>query len=433
LWFIHLELPGYISHHHHHHHVPEGLGVFPVPWSSRWSWFLHLFLGRPMFLRPFGLYCSACFGSLCPSSVYVVATFSGTGYISRLTLLLDTPDRVIICKDLGLLLLTLYAYIYKHKKMKLDVQDLYQSLAVTTCVIYSLASECPFKCIYIHKALNIFTMEVQMFCDITLRRMVGAVNPRITPHWYLKTLRYYGCYLSPSPSPVFVITLINLLLMVIVVSTNTAFPLWALMLLTPHKRVRHDEIRRTKWRKLQLQDFGVIFGGVIFIQNLVNSVHWFGIQIWRTGRPNRQIWASSCVLFSCRVYKLTHRKVKRNQENSKLTWFWNNFLATVPCYVRRPFGETEDLLHFEMCLPCVLVDTHGHFKGIWYPRYEPWWWQQNVSSNHGEFLPFYSGSHRSRHQSSKPSLRLHKILHSETYCKTVSWISRHLYGMMTMT
>jgi len=21
----------------HHHHVPEGLGMFPVPWSSRWS------------------------------------------------------------------------------------------------------------------------------------------------------------------------------------------------------------------------------------------------------------------------------------------------------------------------------------------------------------------------------------------------------------
>ena len=48
----------------HHHHVPEGLGVFPVPRFSRWSWSLHLFLGRPMFLRPFGLYCSACFGSL---------------------------------------------------------------------------------------------------------------------------------------------------------------------------------------------------------------------------------------------------------------------------------------------------------------------------------------------------------------------------------
>jgi len=38
--------------HHHHHHVHEGLGVFPVP-QSRWSWSLHLFLGRPMFLRPF--------------------------------------------------------------------------------------------------------------------------------------------------------------------------------------------------------------------------------------------------------------------------------------------------------------------------------------------------------------------------------------------
>ena len=53
-----------INHHHHHHHVHEGLGVFPVPWSSRWSWSLHLFLGRPMFLRPFGLYCNACFGIL---------------------------------------------------------------------------------------------------------------------------------------------------------------------------------------------------------------------------------------------------------------------------------------------------------------------------------------------------------------------------------
>jgi len=43
----------------HHHHVPELLCVFPVPWSSRWSWSLHLFLGRL-----FGLYCSACFSSL---------------------------------------------------------------------------------------------------------------------------------------------------------------------------------------------------------------------------------------------------------------------------------------------------------------------------------------------------------------------------------
>jgi len=48
-------------HHHHHHYVHEGLGVFPVPWSSKWSWSLLLFFGRPMFLRPFGLYCSAYF------------------------------------------------------------------------------------------------------------------------------------------------------------------------------------------------------------------------------------------------------------------------------------------------------------------------------------------------------------------------------------
>ena len=54
----------FIRRHHHHHHIPEGLSVFPVPWSSRRSWSLHLFLGRPMFLRPFGFYCSACFGSL---------------------------------------------------------------------------------------------------------------------------------------------------------------------------------------------------------------------------------------------------------------------------------------------------------------------------------------------------------------------------------
>jgi hypothetical protein len=38
--------------------------MFPVPWSSRWSWSLHLFLGRPTFLRPFDLYFSACFGIL---------------------------------------------------------------------------------------------------------------------------------------------------------------------------------------------------------------------------------------------------------------------------------------------------------------------------------------------------------------------------------
>jgi hypothetical protein len=52
------------THNHHHYHVLEGLGVFPVPWSSKWNWSLHLFLGCPIFLRPFGLYCNACFGIL---------------------------------------------------------------------------------------------------------------------------------------------------------------------------------------------------------------------------------------------------------------------------------------------------------------------------------------------------------------------------------
>jgi hypothetical protein len=53
-----------IRYIHHHHHVHEGLGVFPVPWSSRGSWSLYLFLSRPMLLRPCGLYCSDCFGNL---------------------------------------------------------------------------------------------------------------------------------------------------------------------------------------------------------------------------------------------------------------------------------------------------------------------------------------------------------------------------------
>ena len=49
---------------HYHHHVHEGLGVFHVSWSSKWNWSLHLFFGRPILLRPFGLYCSTCFGIL---------------------------------------------------------------------------------------------------------------------------------------------------------------------------------------------------------------------------------------------------------------------------------------------------------------------------------------------------------------------------------
>jgi len=67
-----------------HHHVHEGLGVFPVPWSSKWNWSLHFFLGRPTFLRPFVLYCNACFGIL---FVFILCTccshFSWYCFISR--------------------------------------------------------------------------------------------------------------------------------------------------------------------------------------------------------------------------------------------------------------------------------------------------------------------------------------------------------------
>ena len=81
-WFMR-NTKRYNHHHHHHHHVHEGLGVFPVPWSSRWSWSLHLFLGRPMFLRPFGLYCSACFGSLFMSIIWTCCShFSWYCFIS---------------------------------------------------------------------------------------------------------------------------------------------------------------------------------------------------------------------------------------------------------------------------------------------------------------------------------------------------------------
>jgi hypothetical protein len=72
----------HLSFHHHHHNVHEGLGVFPVPWSSKWNWSLHLFLGHPMFLCPFGLYCNACFGILFVSILCMCC-----GHLSFLNLL----------------------------------------------------------------------------------------------------------------------------------------------------------------------------------------------------------------------------------------------------------------------------------------------------------------------------------------------------------
>ena len=79
--------------HHHHHHIREGLGVFPVPWSSRWSWSLHLFLGRPIFLRPFGLYCSACFGSLFMSILCTCCSHSSWYCFISFTMFCAPPRR----------------------------------------------------------------------------------------------------------------------------------------------------------------------------------------------------------------------------------------------------------------------------------------------------------------------------------------------------
>jgi hypothetical protein len=71
-------------HHHHHHRVREGLGVFPVFWSSKWNWSLHLFLSHPMFLRPFGLYCNACFGILMSKCLKIFKHFFYTFYCINL-------------------------------------------------------------------------------------------------------------------------------------------------------------------------------------------------------------------------------------------------------------------------------------------------------------------------------------------------------------
>jgi hypothetical protein len=69
-------------YYNHHHHVHEGLGVFPVPWSSKWNRSLHLFLGRPTFLCPFGLYCNVCFGILFVSIICTCCSHFSWYFIS---------------------------------------------------------------------------------------------------------------------------------------------------------------------------------------------------------------------------------------------------------------------------------------------------------------------------------------------------------------
>jgi hypothetical protein len=49
-----------------------------VPWSSKWNWSLHLFLGRPMFfLLLVYIVTLVLVFYLCPSSIPFVATFPG--------------------------------------------------------------------------------------------------------------------------------------------------------------------------------------------------------------------------------------------------------------------------------------------------------------------------------------------------------------------
>ena len=52
-----------IEKKYHHHHVQEGLGLIPVPCILKMKLVPPSLLGRPMCLRHFGLYCSACLGS----------------------------------------------------------------------------------------------------------------------------------------------------------------------------------------------------------------------------------------------------------------------------------------------------------------------------------------------------------------------------------
>jgi hypothetical protein len=77
--FMGANAPPLFYHHYHHHHVHEWLGVFPVPWSSKWNWSLHLFLGRSMFFVLLVYIVTLVLVScLCPSAVRDVATFPGT-------------------------------------------------------------------------------------------------------------------------------------------------------------------------------------------------------------------------------------------------------------------------------------------------------------------------------------------------------------------
>ena len=90
----------------HHHHVHEGLGVFPVPSATVCSWSLHL---PTVVLRSFVplvyIVVLVLVDYLCPSSVRVVATFSGTVLFPLLCSVLPFFPQYIIDSFLYLVLL----------------------------------------------------------------------------------------------------------------------------------------------------------------------------------------------------------------------------------------------------------------------------------------------------------------------------------------
>ena len=93
-----------------------------------------------MFLRPFGLYCSACLVvCLCPSSVHVVATFPGTVLFPLLQLVV------------------LQTYIKMHGSMnvkcKYKVTFLIQKLSLRLIVHYAI-NKCWEVAVYLHAFLN---------------------------------------------------------------------------------------------------------------------------------------------------------------------------------------------------------------------------------------------------------------------------------------
>ena len=66
--------------------------------SSKWNWFLHLFLGLPMSLRPFGLYCGTCLGILFVSILCMCCShFSRYAFISLniYLLLFFSPNTLV--------------------------------------------------------------------------------------------------------------------------------------------------------------------------------------------------------------------------------------------------------------------------------------------------------------------------------------------------